>query len=75
MTIRKIEIQRLTMISSKPFEAVVAALETAVGHPDMCEFMKATAGARTFTDLESSVRLGIGRTGMIQEMITSVNIG
>jgi len=35
MTIRKIEIERFSVTSSKPFEAVVAALEAAVGHPDM----------------------------------------
>jgi hypothetical protein len=33
MTIRKIEIERLTMTSSKPFEEVIAALEAAIGHP------------------------------------------
>jgi hypothetical protein len=42
MTIRKVEIERLTMISSKPFDAVVAAVEDAIGRPDMREFEKAT---------------------------------
>jgi uncharacterized protein (DUF302 family) len=65
MTIRKIEIERLTMTSSKPFEAVVAALEAAIGHPDMAEFMKAVAGARTFAELESAVQKGLGRTGLM----------
>ena len=40
MTIRKVEIERLTMISSKPFDAVVAAVEDAIGRPDMREFEK-----------------------------------
>ena len=40
MTIRKVEIERLSVASSKPFEAVVGAIETAVGHPDVVEFMK-----------------------------------
>ncbi len=44
MTIRTIEIERLSVISSKPFEVVVAALKAAVGHPDMGEFLKATNG-------------------------------
>ncbi len=65
MTIRKIEIERLTMISNKPCEVVVAALEAAVGHPDMVEFMKATAGARTFVELEGVVQRGLGRTGLM----------
>ncbi len=51
------------MKSSKPFEAVVAALKAAVGQPDMVEFLKETRGTRTFSDLESAVRKGLSRTG------------
>jgi uncharacterized protein (DUF302 family) len=65
MPMRKIEIERLTMTSSKPFEAVVAELEAAVGHPDMGEFMKAIADARTFAELEGAVGRSLGRTGLM----------
>jgi len=34
MTVSKVEIGRLSVISSKPFEVVVAALKAAIGHPD-----------------------------------------
>jgi hypothetical protein len=46
MTIRKVEIERFSATSSKSFEAVVAALEAAVGHPDIVEFGKAIKGHR-----------------------------
>ena len=65
MTVRKVEIERLSVISSKPFEVIVAALESAVGHPDMGEFLKATQGARTFAELESAVHRALGRTGLM----------
>jgi hypothetical protein len=65
MTIRKIEIERLSVTSSKPFEAVVAALEAAIGHPDMAQFAKGTEGARTFAELESTVDRALGRTGLM----------
>ncbi len=68
MTIRKVEIERFTVTSSKPFEAVVAALEAAIGHPDMVEFLKATQGARTFAELESVVHRSLGRTGLMMFM-------
>ncbi len=68
MTIRKVEIERFSLISSKPFEVVVAALKAAVGHPDMVEFVKATQGARTFAELESAVHRGLGRTGLMMFM-------
>jgi hypothetical protein len=40
--IRKIEVARFTLSSSKLFDEVVAALNSAVGHPDMAEFWKST---------------------------------
>ena len=68
MTIRNVEIERLTVMSSKPFDAAVAALEAAVGHPDMVEFVKATQGARTSAELTSAVNRGLGPTGLMMFM-------
>ncbi|HXJ85331.1 MAG TPA: DUF302 domain-containing protein [Candidatus Binatia bacterium] len=73
MTIRKIEVERLTMTSSKPFDAVVTAIEAAVGHPDMGEFMKAIQDARTFAELESAIQRNLGRTGLM--MFTKFDLG
>ena len=61
LTILKIEIERLSVTSSKPFDVVVAALEAAIGHPDMVEFVEATRGARTLAELESVVHRGSGQ--------------
>jgi uncharacterized protein (DUF302 family) len=68
MTIGRVEIERFSVTSSKPFEVVVAALKAAVGQPDMVEFVKKTKGARTFSDLESAVHKGLGRTGLMMFM-------
>jgi uncharacterized protein (DUF302 family) len=65
MAITKIEVERVGVISSKPFDKVAEALRAAVGRPDMAEFVKATAGARTFAELESVVQKGLGRTGLM----------
>lgn len=40
MAITKIEVERVSVISSKPFETVVGAFRAAVGRPDMAEFAK-----------------------------------
>ena len=56
MTVKKIEVERFSITSSKPFEAVVVALEAAVGKPDMLEFRKTTASARDFGELERTVQ-------------------
>jgi uncharacterized protein (DUF302 family) len=65
MTIRKVEIERFSLTSSKPFEVIVAALKAAVGHPDMVELFKAVNSARTFAELESAVQKELGRTGLV----------
>jgi len=65
MAITKIEVERVSVISSKPFEKVLEALKAAVGRPDMIEFAKATTSARTFAELESAVQKGLGRTGLM----------
>jgi uncharacterized protein (DUF302 family) len=65
MTTRRVEMERFSLISSKPFQSVLAALKASVGHPDMAEFAKATKGTRTFADLEDFVRRGLGETGLM----------
>ena len=65
MTIAKVEVERFSLTCSKPFDAVVAALKSAVGQPDMVEFFKATRAANSFPDLERVVQSGLGRTGLM----------
>ena len=68
MTIRKVEIERLSVISSKPFEEVLTTLEAAIGHPDMVEFMKAMHASSTFAEFESVVHKQLGTTGLMMFM-------
>jgi uncharacterized protein (DUF302 family) len=65
MKIAKIEVERLSLTSSKPFDAIVAALKSAVGQPDMVEFFKETRATNSFPDLERVVQSGLGRTGLM----------
>jgi uncharacterized protein (DUF302 family) len=68
MTVRKVQIERLSVISSKRFEEVLVTLEAAVGHPDMVEFMKETDAAHTFAEFESVVHKRLGRMGLMMFM-------
>jgi uncharacterized protein (DUF302 family) len=65
MAIRKIEIERFSVTSSKPFAAVVSAIKASVGQPDMVEFAGATRGSGSFAELESKVQAGLGKTGLM----------
>jgi hypothetical protein len=44
---------RLTIVSSKTFEAEVAAVQKAIGRADMLEVGKASSGANTYAELEN----------------------
>ena len=63
--IRKIEVERFTLSSSKSFDQVVAALNSAVGHPDMAEFWKSTHRAQSDAELQNTIEKGLGRTGLM----------
>jgi uncharacterized protein (DUF302 family) len=63
--IRKIEVERFTLSSSKPFDQVVAALNSAVGHPDMTEFWKSTHRAQSDAELQHTIKEGLGPTGLM----------
>lgn len=41
MPIEKIEVERFSLISCKPFDRIVEAMKAAVGQPDMVQFAKA----------------------------------
>jgi uncharacterized protein (DUF302 family) len=68
MTISKVEIDRLSVTSSKSFEAVLAAFKAAIGRPDMVEFARAIKNAQSFAELERTVRQSIGNTELMMFM-------
>ena len=65
MTIAKVEVERFSLTSLKPFDAVVAALKAAVGQPNIVEFFQETRATKSFPDLERVVQSGLGRTGLM----------
>jgi uncharacterized protein (DUF302 family) len=65
MSIKRFEIERFSIISSKPFEAVVATIKTAVGRLNLAELAKASRGAQTFAEFEELIHRAEGRTGLM----------
>jgi uncharacterized protein (DUF302 family) len=63
--VSKIEVERFTLSSSKPFDQVVAALNSAIGHPDMAEFWKSTRRAQSDAELQKTIEKGLGRIGLM----------
>jgi uncharacterized protein (DUF302 family) len=63
--IRKIEIERFSLITSKQFDEVLAALNAAIGHPDMAEFWRSTQQTPSAAELESTIEKAVGKTGLM----------
>ena len=65
MSIKKFEIERFTVTSAKPFEAVVATLKAGVGRLDLVEFAKVSHSVDSFAELEKVINRVPGKTGLM----------
>src|ERR1700726_2501862 len=63
--IRKIEVERFTLTTSKAFDEVIAGVNVAIGHPDMAEFGRSTHQARSFSELKSAVEKTLSSVGLM----------
>ena len=61
--IRKVEMERFTLISSKPFDQALAAINDAIGHPDTAKFGRSMHRARSVAELESTIEKAVGKQG------------
>jgi uncharacterized protein (DUF302 family) len=63
--ISKIKVERFSLIASKEFDDVVAAINAGIGHPDMAEFWSSTQKTRSAAELESTIEKAVGKTGLM----------
>jgi uncharacterized protein (DUF302 family) len=68
MEIRQVNVQRWSIISQKPFESVVAAVDAAIGKPNMSEFAKEVAGATTYPEVQEIVQHAVSEIGLMEFM-------
>jgi uncharacterized protein (DUF302 family) len=59
-------VERRSFVSSRSFADVIAAMDAAVGHPNMGEFWKVIAAANTYEELERAVNRAIGPSGFME---------
>lgn len=68
MPMKEIKVQRFSVTSSKKVREVAAALEAAIGHPEMSSFSANIAAAKTFKEVEKIVREAIGPSELMEFM-------
>jgi uncharacterized protein (DUF302 family) len=66
MATKEINVQRFSIMSSKPFGDVMQAIDAAIGHPDMSAFVKHITSAKFFVDVETVVHGAIGPSGFME---------
>jgi uncharacterized protein (DUF302 family) len=59
-------VQRLSLISDKPFASVLAAIRDGIGHPEMNKFWEEVWSADSFQKVESIVKPALGPTGLME---------
>jgi uncharacterized protein (DUF302 family) len=62
----EVTVQRVSVVSPKPFEEIVRRLTATIGHPDMQAFHKAVGAATTLADLEEVVHGAIGASELME---------
>jgi uncharacterized protein (DUF302 family) len=66
MTTREVAVRRLTLISAKPFAAVLAAIDAEIGHPDMRAFGAAMTAARDLAEMQRVVDGATSSAGLME---------
>ena len=65
MSIRKFEIDRFSVTSSRPFAAVIASLKAGLGRLDLVALAKVSTSPSTFAELEEVINRDMGKTGLM----------
>jgi signal transduction protein with GAF and PtsI domain len=65
---KKIAVERLNVVSSKPFEDILKVIDAAIGHPDVRELQKAMAASKSYPEMESLVHNAVGATNLMEFM-------
>lgn len=63
---RRIEVERRVIISSRPFDHVLARLEAAIGRPDLRAFARAVGAAASPAELQRVVHEAVGASGLME---------
>lgn len=55
MSIREVQVQRVSVVTTQPFDTVVARIDEQIGHPDMAAFRKSFTAAQNEAEMAKVV--------------------
>jgi uncharacterized protein (DUF302 family) len=68
MQTRQVNMQRWSITSKKPFDAVVAAVEEDIGRPNMLEFFAKMTAATSYDEMQKVVHDSVSEIGLMEFM-------
>ncbi len=66
MSVSQLEVLRFSLVSHRPMDEISAALDEAIGHPDIRAFSRGIATAKTSAELERLVGEAVGPSGLME---------
>jgi len=66
MPTKRINVERVSVTSRKSLQDVLSKFDAAVGHPDIEEFWKRIAAAKTRPEMESFIQSALGPSGFME---------
>jgi hypothetical protein len=66
MSTRRINVERVSITSRKSLQDVLSKFDAAVGHPNIEEFWKRVAAAKTRSEMETVVQSALGSSGFME---------
>src|SRR6266478_1408815 len=70
MAVRRVEVERFSLTTSRPFESVVSALKAGIGQLDLAAFASASKSSGTFAELEEVINRNMG--GSTSEVVLGI---
>jgi hypothetical protein len=55
MSIREVQVQRVSVVTTQPFDTVVTRIDEQIGHPDMAAFRKSFSASQNEAEMEKVV--------------------
>ena len=68
MQTRQVNVNRWSIISPKPFDAVLMSVEEAIGRPNMIEFTAKMTAATTFDEMQKVMHDSVSEAGLMEFM-------
>ncbi len=68
MNIQEVQVQRVSIVTTEPFDAVVARIDAVIGHPNMVAFRNSFSAARNEAEMQKVVNPVTEPNGLMEFM-------